>query len=154
MIDISIILITIILILIIVILSFIVKKQVQNQIKKDEKFQAYHNKQIKCLEKNCYNTPLSNPKCYMTTFSPCPSKNGSFMQCTNNFRHKVNIGNCFNNSYYYSPKNEQLSEKCVYKSVFPFKINKTKYNPYKPSVFQRINIWRNKNLNNDFFLNF
>ena len=127
------ILIVVILILIIIVLAFVIRKQQQNY-KENEKFQAYNTKQI-----NCYNTPLSNPKCFNTRYSPCPNKNGSLMQCTNNFKHKVNIGNCYNNSYYYSPKNEQLSEKCVYKSVFPFKINKTNYNPYKPSVFQRIN---------------
>ena len=117
-----------------------------------ENFQLYHNKFMKCLEKNCYNTPLTGAQCQMTKNCPCPRLNGSYMQCTDNFKHKVNIANCRERSYYYSPHSERLSEKCVYKNVFPFMLKKEKYNPYTPSVFPRINVWRNDSLDNNFFV--
>ena len=94
----------------------------------------------------CYNDPLTLAKCHITKESPCPDKNGSFMQCTNNFKREVNIADCLERSYYYSRGNERLSEKCVYKDVFPFAVKKPAESTSKPSIFPRVNIFRNKEL--------
>lgn len=102
----------------------------------------------------CYSSPLTRAKCYQTDYYPCPKKNGSFMQCTNNFKHKTNIANCYERTYYFSPYKQRLSKKCVYNKEFPFAIKKTNYNPYTPSIFPRVNIWRDDNLDNNFFINF
>jgi len=120
-----------------------------------EKFQIYKKKCVKDIEKNCYNDPLTTAKCWTTKKFPCPRLNGSYQQCTNNFKHKVNIANCLERSYYYSPKDERLSERCVYGKqgkVFPFAVKKTIPNPYKPSIFPRVNVYRNDSIDDNFFV--
>jgi hypothetical protein len=94
----------------------------------------------------CYNDPLTLAKCHITKKNPCPDKNGSFMQCTNNFKREVNIADCLERSYYYSQANERLSEKCIYKNVFPFAVKKPEESTSKPTIFPRVNIFRNKEL--------
>lgn len=101
---------------------------------------------FKTDEIKCYNDPLTLAKCHITKENPCPDKNGSFMQCTNNFKREVNIADCLERSYYYSKANERLSEKCIYKNVFPFAIKKPQESTSNPSIFPRINIYRNKDL--------
>ena len=120
---------------------------------KGEQFQIYQSPCLKKLEKKCFNDPLTLAKCHITKEDPCPSANGSFMQCTNNFKHNVNIADCLERSYYYSAPNERLSEKCVYKKVFPFAIKKFPESTSTPSIFPRVNIYRNKDLPNNFFVN-
>ena len=119
-----------------------------------EKFQPYQNNFLKGLEKKCYSNPLTSAKCYITKSWPCPKDNGSYKQCTNNFRRVVNIADCSERSYHYSPKDERLSEKCIYKKINPFTTCNTKYNPNNPSIFPRVNYWRNDLIDNNFFLNF
>jgi hypothetical protein len=68
------------------------------------------------------------------------------MQCTNNFKREVNIADCLERSYYYSRANERLSEKCVYKNVFPFAVKTPAESTSKPTIFPRVNIFRNKEL--------
>ena len=74
------------------------------------------------------------------------------MQCTNNFKRDVNIADCLERTYYYSAKDERLSEKCVYKDVFPFAVKKDIPNPNTPSIFPRINMWRNEELPDGFMV--
>lgn len=93
---------------------------------------------------NCYNDPLTLAKCHITKENPCPDKNGSFMQCTNNFKRDVNIADCLERSYYYSPADERLSEKCIYKNNFPFAMKIPVESVSKPSIFPRVNIFRNE----------
>jgi hypothetical protein len=118
-----------------------------------EKFQIYKKPCLKELEKKCFNDPLTSAKCHITKYDPCPKNNGSYMQCTNNFKHPVNIADCLERSYYYSAPNERLSEKCVYKKVFPFAVNKPQESTSQPSIFPRVNIQRNKDIPNNFFVN-
>jgi hypothetical protein len=94
----------------------------------------------------CYNDPLTLAKCHITKEMPCPDKNGSFMQCTNNFKREVNIADCLERSYYYSPADERLSEKCVYKNEFPFAVKIPIESTSKPTIFPRVNIFRNNSL--------
>ena len=118
-----------------------------------EKFQIFNRPCLKKLEKKCFNEPLRLDKCWLTKKEPCPMYDGSLMQCTNNFKHDVNIADCLERSYYYSAKNEQLSEKCVYKKVFPFAVKKPAVSISNPSIFPRVNIQRNEDLPNGFFVN-
>lgn len=141
----------ILLILLIIIIAWCVG--CGNKYFKNEKFQIYNRPCLKKLEKKCFNDPLTLAKCHITKKDPCPSANGSFMQCTNNFKHDVNIANCLERSYYYSGPNERLSEKCVYKKVFPFAIKRPTESTSSPSIFPRINIYRNKDIPNNFFVN-
>lgn len=119
--------------------------------KKDEKFQVYHKPCVTKLENKCYNDPLTLDKCWITKDWPCPRYNGSFMQCTNNYKRDVNIADCLERTYYYSAKDERLSEKCVYKDVFPFALKKDIPDNTKPSIFPRVNMWRNEELPDNFF---
>lgn len=120
--------------------------------KKDEDFQINPEPCVKKIEKNCYNDPLTLDKCWHTKAFPCPKDNGSYMQCTNNFKRDVNIADCLERTYYYSAKDERLSEKCVYKDVFPFAVKKDIPNPNTPSIFPRINMWRNEELPDGFMV--
>lgn len=140
--------------ILLIILIFIIALGVGcgNKYLKGEKFQIYNRPCLKKLEKNCFNDPLTLAKCHITKEDPCPAANGSYMQCTNNFKHDVNIANCLERSYYYSAPNERLSEKCVYKKVFPFATKKYQ-STSTPSIFPRVNIYRNKDLPNNFFVN-
>ena len=122
----------------------------------NEKFQIFKRKCLKDIEKNCYNDPLTTAKCWTTKEFPCPWQNGSYQQCTNNFKHDVNIANCLERSYYYSANDERLSEKCVYGKtgkVYPFAVKKTIPNPSKPSIFPRVNYFRNDSIDDNFFVN-
>lgn len=121
--------------------------------KKDEKFQIHHTNCLKQLENKCYNDPLTTAKCWATKDFPCPKYNGSYQQCTNNFKHQVNIADCLERSYYYSPEDERLSEKCVYKKVFPFAVKKDIPDNTQPSIFPRVNMWRNDSIDDGFFVN-
>ena len=120
-------------IIIIVILAIICSNNVFG-----EKFQINN---TKCIS-NCNNDPLTNAKCWQTKAFPCPKDNGSLMQCTNNFKRDVNIADCLERTYYYSPDDERLSEKCVYNKTFPFAV-KPLESTDNPSIFPRINVWRN-----------
>ena len=118
-----------------------------------EMFQIYNTPQVKCLTGACESNPLSSAKCWNQKYFPCPWTDGSYMQCTNNFKRKVNSANCNERSYEYSQPDERLSEKCVYNNVFPFKLKKNKYKPNTPSIFPRVNRWRNDSIENNFFVN-
>jgi len=148
------------------------------KIYKDEKFQINHSPCLKKLETKCYNDPQTNAKCWATKAFPCPKDNGSYMQCTNNFKRYANIADCLERSYYYSSKDERLSETCVYGknrpvspsgkdigkvyssekpkwemngSIFPFAVQKLE-DTHIPSIFPRVNTWRNKDLPNGFLV--
>ena len=138
----------IIILLSILIITILVKLYTSNT----EKFQIYNRPCLNKIENNCYNDPLTTAKCWSTKAFPCPKDNGSFMQCTNNFKRNANIADCLERSYYYSSKDERNSEKCAYKNIFPFAIKKNIENPSLPSIFPRVNYWRNKDLPNDFFV--
>jgi len=112
--------------------------------KSGEKFDDNDDDDKKDLK--CYNDPLTLAKCHITKEMPCPDKNGSFMQCTNNFKREVNIADCLERSYYYSPADERLSEKCVYKNEFPFAVKIPIESTSKPTIFPRVNIFRNNSL--------
>jgi len=142
---------------------------------KNEKFQIYDHPCVKKEEKTCYSDPLTTAKCWITKAFPCPKDNGSFMQCTNNYKRDINIADCLERTYYYSSKDERLSETCVYGknvpdqpsgkeigkpypmgpktpqkitgSVFPFAV-KPNDNTGTPSIFPRVNTWRNRDLPN------
>ena len=120
---------------------------------KKENFQIYKKPCVKNITEKCYNDPLTLDKCWLTKEFPCPRYNGSYMQCTNNYKRDVNIANCLERTYYYSPKDERLSKKCVYKNVFPFAVKKNIPNPSNPSIFPRVNVWRNEDLPNGFMVN-
>lgn len=118
-----------------------------------EMFQVYNTPQVNCLTKGCQSTPLTGAQCWNTKYFPCPWKDGSYMQCTNNFKRKVNIANCNERSYEVSQPDEKVSEKCVYNNVFPFAVKKSNYKPNTPSLFPRVNHWRNDSIYNNFFIN-
>jgi len=121
-----------------------------------EPFQIFKRPCLKKMEKSCYNDPLTTAKCWTTKDFPCPYQNGSYQQCTNNFKHDVNIANCLERSYYYSADDERLSERCVYGKtgkVYPFAVKQNIPNPYKPSIFPRVNVFRNDEIDNNFFVN-
>jgi len=120
--------------------------------KENEKFQIYDRPCLKKIEESCYNDPLSSAKCWATKAFPCPKDNGSYMQCTNNFKRDVNIEDCLERTYYYSPEDERLSEKCVYKKVFPFAVKKDIPDNTSPSIFPRVNMWRNDDIVDNFFV--
>jgi hypothetical protein len=122
---------------------FIINQCYKNPVKNKsgEKFAINDVRNMKC-----YNDPLTLAKCHITKEMPCPDKNGSFMQCTNNFKREVNIADCLERSYYYSPGGERLSEKCIYKEVFPFAVKTPTESTSKPTIFPRVNIFRNKSL--------
>jgi len=137
---------------------------------KPESFQIYDRPCLTKMENQCYNDPLTTAKCWATKAFPCPKYNGSRMQCTNNYKRDVNIADCLDRTYYYSSKDERLSEKCVYggqnsgsgdfspdkeapAKVFPFAIKKWGESTSAPSIFPRVNVWRNKDLPNNFFVN-
>jgi len=102
---------------------------------------------------NCTNLiPPTTYQCYLGTYRPCPAWNGSYAQCTNNFQHKVNIARCRERSYEYSPFDERLCESCVYNNYNPFEIKNMGMNPYAPSIFPRVNMWRNSNIVDNFFI--
>ena len=92
-------------ILMIIFVLVLIKNPVYLGNTQKEDFQLYHNPFMSCLEKNCYNTPITGAQCQMTKKCPCPRLNGSYMQCTDNFKHEVNIANCKERSYYYIQKN-------------------------------------------------
>jgi len=144
----------------------------------NEKFQIYDTPCLKTLEKSCYNDPQTTAKCWQTKAFPCPKDNGSYQQCTNNYKRDVNIADCLERSYYYSSKDERLSEICVYGKndsnepkgknigkiysstpkplnltgkVFPFAVHPIP-NTSTPSIFPRVNVWRNKDLPNNFLV--
>ena len=106
-----------------------------------EKFQINN---TGCLG-NCQNDPLTQAKCWQTKAFPCPKDNGSFTQCSNNFKRDVNIADCLERTYYYSQADERLSEKCVYEKTFPFAV-KPLESTETPSIFPRINVWRNDDI--------
>jgi len=124
----------------------------QNKYINNEKFQIHKRSCLKNIEKKSYNDPLTTAKCWITKDWPCPKDNGSFIQCTNNYKHPVNIADCLERSYYYSSKDERLSEKSVYKKVFPFALKKNIPNTSTPSIFPRINTWRNNDFPNQFLV--
>lgn len=124
-----------------------------------EVFQIENSSCMDQLENQCYNDPLTLAKCWATKAFPCPKDNGSYMQCTNNYPREVNIADCLERSYYYSSKDERLSEKCVYGDnkklkgkIFPFALKKDIPDNTEPSIFPRVNMWRNDNLQNNFFV--
>ena len=116
-----------------------------------EKFQIYNQPCAQKIEKKCYNDPLSLDKCWITKEWPCPRYNGTHMQCTNNYKRDINIADCLERSYEYASKDERVSEKCAYKDIFPFAVKKDIPNTSTPSIFPRVNMWRNKDLPNNFF---
>ena len=136
-----------------IIIFLIILAFVRSYVSNTESFQIYNTPQVNCLSKGCQSNPLTGAKCWNTKYFPCPWKDGSYMQCTNNFNRKVNIANCNERSYEYSQPDERLSEKCVYNNVFPFKVEKSKYKPNTPSLFPRVNHWRNDSILNNFFIN-
>jgi len=123
-----------------------------NKKSNNEKFQIYNRNCLDKMKDSCYNDPLTLAKCWATKDFPCPMNNGSYMQCTNNYKRDVNIADCLERTYYYSPKDERLSEKCVYKNVFPFAVKKDIPDNTQPSIFPRVNMWRNDDLPNGFFV--
>jgi len=128
------------------------KTQAKSIPDKNEKFQIYNKPCVKNITQSCYNEPLRSDKCWATQVFPCPKYNGSYMQCTNNFIHPVNMTNCQERSYEYAPKDERLSEKCVYQNVFPFAVKKDIPNNTTPSIFPRVNMWRNDSIDDGFFV--
>jgi len=111
-----------------------------------------NNNEVMCSVSNCRTAPQNSYQCSLTQYRPCPSWNGSYAQCTNNFQHKVNIANCSERSFYYSPYDERLSQKCVYKHIHPFAVKERTYNPSNPSVFPRVGLWRGNTITGNFFI--
>jgi hypothetical protein len=94
---------------------------------------------------------LRADRCYETKKPLCPQYDGTYIQCTNNIIPPYNVVNCNSRAVEVSIPDERLSEKCLYTDRYDLINYKkyfedSKYYPNSPSIFPRVNLWRNEDL--------
>lgn len=69
----------------------------------------------------CQVPTLDSWQCYLSKYNECPIKNGSYLQCTNNYIPKpsTNNCNCDNRTFDMCPYPYKLSENCYYHNKYP-----------------------------------
>ena len=87
----------------------------------------------------CSITPKNQQQCYESKYRPCCPFDGSYKQCTNNFKHKIEC-QCDQNTLNLDICRKPTNEKCFHKNDLPDKplesplICKTRVNYYNPNT--------------------
>ena len=76
----------------------------------------------------CSITPKNQQQCFESKYNPCCDINGSYKQCTNNFKHKIEC-QCDQNTLNLDICKKPTNEKCFYKNKIenkPFQLPNNK----------------------------
>jgi hypothetical protein len=87
----------------------------------DDFIPAGINDMERMLLNKCQVPTLNSDKCFFTEYNECPTYNGSYMQCTNNYIPKPDQNNCKcnNRTFEMCPSPFKISEKCYYDNLGP-----------------------------------
>jgi hypothetical protein len=101
--------------------------------------------------KECQIPVLRSDRCFETKKQLCPQYDGTYLQCSNNILPPYNVVNCNSRAVEVSVPSERLSEKCLYNNLnesikYKRYYNDSNYYPNNPSIFPRVNLWRNDDL--------
>ncbi len=72
--------------------------------------------QARALDK-CQVPTLSTSQCFWSEYYKCPKYNGSYAQCTNNYRSLDKICECQNRGFEVCPYPYKISEKCYQEAL-------------------------------------
>ena len=83
---------------------------------KPENFSNYLSCQNQVLDM-CRVPTLNSDKCFLSEFDKCPRYNGSYMQCTNNYKSLDQVCECQNRGFEVCPLHYKVSEKCYQENL-------------------------------------